>query len=64
MYVYGGNIKRYLTEVEVVVYGSEWRLWARHFEHWNENSGYIKCWEFLVQAIGFTSRTSLHGVFR
>jgi len=64
MYVYGGNIKRYLTEAEVVVSGSERRLWARYFEHCNENSGYIKGWEFLVVAIGFTNRTSVHGVVR
>jgi hypothetical protein len=48
---YGGNIKRYLTETEVVVPGSEWYLWARYREHCNENWGYIKGWEFLVEQI-------------
>ena len=49
MYVYGGNIKRNLTGTRVVVSGSEWYLQARYCERCNENWGYIKGWEFIVE---------------
>jgi hypothetical protein len=48
MHIWDGNIKRYLTETEVVFSDSGWGVWAGFCKHCNKNLGYIKGGEFLV----------------